>query len=134
MSYLSNSEARAELRGEERAWFASLWFFLVIGMVVALVVAWYAFMRPSSEQSVQSATPSTTVVVPNQIQPGQPGQTGATGATGSPGAPGTSGTEGATGAAGSSGSAGAPGAPGAAGAAGAAGAPGAPAPSNQGGQ
>lgn len=43
---------------------------------------------------------STTVVVPNQSQPGPKGDTGATGAAGSAGAAGAAGASGATGAAG----------------------------------
>ncbi len=81
----------------EHAWYASLWFFLTMLVIVALLVSWALFWRaPAPIQQVQA--PPQTIVVPNSGQPGPPGPPGPSGPPGPAGTPGPSGAPGAPGA------------------------------------
>ena len=96
-------------RGDsDAAWYMSVWFILMMLVVVAvLVVGWFVFSNSGQSQQTQAPpqtvvvpvpsqpAPSPTVVVPVPSQPGPQGPAGAPGAAGSPGAQGAPGAAGA---------------------------------------
>ncbi len=85
-------------RDPEEPWYASIWVLLVIFVVAAFLILWFALYR-TPQPNTQATNPDNVVVVPNpsqppppQTTPGPPGPPGPAGQPGPQGPPGAAGT------------------------------------------